>query len=235
MVLFQRWVLFPSAGAVSRTFTAPLDRLKVILQLQAHPLSLMHAARSVLESEVCNRNRSEVHTSCATFVKEKLHVGGRHTPGEVGVTHLNDSKQHQCLAASEANRSGDRRKLIFCGWKGFFRGNFTNCLKVVPETALKFYAYDLCKHTLARVKSQQSLKSCEGSNCEEQRKAGGSQEVQHGDPNLSICERFLCGATAGLFAQLLIYPMEVVRFWLLVEARFIPLYLDFSQPPVRYS
>lgn len=39
--------------------------------------------------------------------------------------------------------------------RGFFRGNLTNCVKVVPETAIKFWAYDFIKQRLLAYKKQQ--------------------------------------------------------------------------------
>lgn len=36
------------------------------------------------------------------------------------------------------------------GALGFFRGNLTNCIKIAPETACKFYTFDQFKTLLAR-------------------------------------------------------------------------------------
>jgi solute carrier family 25 (mitochondrial phosphate transporter), member 23/24/25/41 len=32
------------------------------------------------------------------------------------------------------------------GWKGFFKGNYSNCFKVAPETAIRFYMFDYLKN-----------------------------------------------------------------------------------------
>jgi solute carrier family 25 phosphate transporter 23/24/25/41 len=72
------------AGAVSRTATAPLDRLKVLLAVQTHSTtaSILH-----------------------------------------GLKHIYDRN----------------------GVMGFFRGNGLNVLKISPESAMKFYAYEIMK------------------------------------------------------------------------------------------
>jgi solute carrier family 25 phosphate transporter 23/24/25/41 len=70
------------AGAVSRTSTAPLDRLKVILQVQ-------------------------------------------------------NSKQRISDIFKYLLKEG--------GWKSFWRGNGINVLKIAPESAIKFMAYEQVK------------------------------------------------------------------------------------------
>lgn len=34
------------------------------------------------------------------------------------------------------------------GWRGFFKGNGVNIVKIAPFSALEFYFYELFKHTL---------------------------------------------------------------------------------------
>ncbi|XP_073909223.1 mitochondrial adenyl nucleotide antiporter SLC25A25 isoform X6 [Castor canadensis] len=108
------------AGAVSRTCTAPLDRLKVLMQV--------HASRS--------------NNMCI--------VGG----------------------FTQMIREG--------GAKSLWRGNGINVLKIAPESAIKFMAYEQIK-----------------------RLVGSDQET------LRIHERLVAGSLAGAIAQSSIYPMEV--------------------------
>ncbi|XP_032089246.1 calcium-binding mitochondrial carrier protein SCaMC-2 isoform X1 [Thamnophis elegans] len=110
------------AGAVSRTCTAPLDRLKVLMQV--------HASRS--------------NNMCI--------VGG----------------------FSQMIREGGPRSL--------WRGNGINVLKIAPESAIKFMAYEQIKRFIAT-----------------------DQEV------LRIHERLVAGSLAGAIAQSSIYPMEVLK------------------------
>ena len=62
-----------------------------------------------------------------------------------------------------------------------WRGNGINVLKIAPESALKFMAYEQAKRVI------------KGSNTRE----------------LTIYERFVAGSFAGSFSQTVIYPLEV--------------------------
>ncbi|XP_011495317.1 PREDICTED: calcium-binding mitochondrial carrier protein SCaMC-2-A isoform X2 [Ceratosolen solmsi marchali] len=109
------------AGAVSRTCTAPLDRIKVYLQV--------HGSRQ------CNI------FSCGKYM---LREGGV---------------------------------------KSYWRGNGINVLKIGPETALKFMAYEQVKRMIKGVDNR----------------------------DLSIYERFVAGSAAGGISQTAIYPLEVLK------------------------
>lgn len=108
------------AGGVSRTCTAPLDRLKVFLQVQP--------------------SKQKIADCLQTMVKEG-------------------------------------------GVAGLWRGNAMNVLKIAPESAIKFAAYEQIKRLIK----------------------GDSKEA------LSIYERFFAGAIAGGVSQTIIYPLEVLK------------------------
>jgi solute carrier family 25 phosphate transporter 23/24/25/41 len=110
------------AGAVSRTCTAPLDRLKVHLQV--------HGGRKDL--------------------------------------HIMDVVRYMYKEG---------------GMKGLWRGNGINVIKIVPESALKFWFYDEIKK---RIKGDDAR-------------------------DLFIYERFLAGSSAGVLSQTVIYPLEVMK------------------------
>ncbi|MBN3319433.1 SCM2B protein, partial [Atractosteus spatula] len=110
------------AGAVSRTCTAPLDRLKVLMQV--------HGSRA--------------NNMCI--------VGG----------------------FTQMIREGGMRSL--------WRGNGINVIKIAPESAIKFMAYEQIKRLM-----------------------GSSQN------SLGILERLVAGSLAGAIAQSSIYPMEVLK------------------------
>lgn len=114
------------AGAVSRTATAPLDRLKTLIQV--------HGAAT---------------------------RGGATTGIMAGMTQI--------------WREG--------GMVAFFRGNFANCLKIAPESATKFFAYEYFKSRLHDL---------------------------HGDKN-PLLQKFVAGATAGVVSQLLVYPLDCLK------------------------
>ena len=69
------------------------------------------------------------------------------------------------------------------GVKGLWRGNGINVLKIAPESALKFGAYDEMKKIIKG---------------DEQR-------------DLEIHERLMAGSFAGAFSQTVIYPLEVLK------------------------
>ncbi|KAL8441837.1 hypothetical protein Emag_006863 [Eimeria magna] len=216
------------AGAVSRTATAPLDRLKVMLQLQPSSIPLSHAARVIMHQEVTAK------TAAAGAAAEAGALARRNSSIPPGAKDLQPAlsqrqlqgqpqqpqqQQHSVRAAGLQSTSGStsyikgsssKNSLLFCGWQGFFRGNLTNCLKVVPETAIKFYTYDLCKHALARRKQQQLLQQ-QPQQLQQQQLLAQHQLLLQQEPHLQLRERFVCGAAAGLCAQLLIYPMELVK------------------------
>ncbi|KAL2101263.1 hypothetical protein ACEWY4_003024 [Coilia grayii] len=121
-VVWRQLMAGAMAGAVSRTGTAPLDRLKVFLQV--------------------------------------------HGSGGVSL------------------RTGLRGMVQEGGLRSLWRGNGINVLKIAPESAIKFMAYEQIKWL---------MKGC---------KDGGSLRVQ---------ERFVAGSLAGATAQTIIYPMEVLK------------------------
>lgn len=110
------------AGAVSRTATAPLDRIKIFLQV------------------------------------------------------------HGSKNANYGVLSGFQYMLKEGGVKSLWRGNFINVVKIAPESAIKFMAYEQFK-TLFK---------------------GDRKEV-------TGFERLMSGSLAGATAQTIIYPMEVLK------------------------
>ncbi|KAM7009275.1 mitochondrial adenyl nucleotide antiporter SLC25A24 [Tautogolabrus adspersus] len=112
------------AGSVSRTGTAPLDRLKVFRQV--------HGSIDL---------KGNVLSGFQSMVKEG-------------------------------------------GLRSLWRGNGMNVLKIAPETAIKFSAYEQIKNVIR-----------------------GRNESR----NLRLHERFFAGSLAGATAQTAIYPMEVLK------------------------
>ncbi|XP_031276732.1 calcium-dependent mitochondrial ATP-magnesium/phosphate carrier protein 2-like [Pistacia vera] len=112
------------AGATSRTATAPLDRLKVVLQVQTAKAQIMPAVRAIW-------------------------------------------------------REG--------GISGFFRGNGLNVMKVAPESAIRFYIYEMVKNFIADAKG-----------------------IDHKE-SVGAAGRLFAGGLAGAVAQTAIYPMDLVK------------------------
>ncbi|CAN0915942.1 Calcium-dependent mitochondrial ATP-magnesium/phosphate carrier protein 2 [Linum grandiflorum] len=111
------------AGATSRTATAPLDRLKVVLQVQTTRASIVPAVKKIWKAD---------------------------------------------------------------GLLGFFRGNGLNVVKVAPESAIKFYAYEMLKNVIKDLKGEE-------------------------DVDIGTSGRLLAGGLAGAVAQTAVYPMDLVK------------------------
>ncbi|KAJ3129903.1 hypothetical protein HK098_007657 [Nowakowskiella sp. JEL0407] len=120
------------AGAVSRTATAPLDRIRVYLQTQSTPTnSTQSSLRSIIESA------------------KKIYSNG--------------------------------------GVLSFWKGNGLNIVKIVPESALKFYVFEHSKTFMAQLQG-------------------------HNDTDkIGMAARFIAGGAAGLTSQFLIYPLETLK------------------------
>uniref|UniRef100_A0A8C2IN00 Solute carrier family 25 member 24 n=1 Tax=Cyprinus carpio TaxID=7962 RepID=A0A8C2IN00_CYPCA len=121
-VWWRQLVSGGAAGVVSRTGTAPLDRMKVFMQV--------HSSKS---------NKISLVGGFKQMIKEG------------GVASL-------------------------------WRGNGVNVIKIAPETAIKFMAYEQYKKLLTK---------------------DGGKIQSH--------ERFMAGSLAGATAQTAIYPMEVMK------------------------
>lgn len=120
------------AGAVSRTVVSPLERLKILFQIQ-----------SVGREEY------------------KLSVG-------------------KGLAKMWKDE----------GWRGFMRGNGTNCIRIVPYSAVQFGSYNFYKKFF---------------------------EASPG-ADLSSVRRLICGGAAGITSVFFTYPLDIVRTRLSIQS-----------------
>ncbi|XP_052145213.1 calcium-dependent mitochondrial ATP-magnesium/phosphate carrier protein 3-like [Oryza glaberrima] len=111
------------SGATSRTATAPLDRLKVIMQVQTNRTTVLQAVKDIW-------------------------------------------------------REGSLR--------GFFRGNGLNVVKVAPESAIRFYAYEMLKEYIMKSKGENKS-------------------------DIGTSGRLMAGGLAGAVAQTAIYPIDLVK------------------------
>ncbi|KAM0123090.1 hypothetical protein ACP6JC_000056 [Aspergillus fumigatus] len=134
------------AGAVSRTATAPLDRLKVYL-----------IAQTGAKKSAAQVAKDGAPLKAAGFASRTL-VG----------------------AVKELWRAGGIRSL--------FAGNGLNVVKVMPESAIKFGAYESAKRAFARFEG-------------------------HNDPKrLQPTSQFLSGGFGGMVAQCFVYPLDTLKF-----------------------
>jgi len=132
------------AGIISRTVTAPLDRLKVYLIVQVSPKDTI----------------------------DKAFKQG------APVTALRHFGQNLVDACKDLWRAGGIRSL--------FAGNGLNVVKVMPESAIKFGAYEAAKRTFATL---------EGT-----------------DPkHLHATAQFLAGGFGGVVSQCVVYPLDTLK------------------------
>ena len=125
------------AGAVSRSIVAPIERLKMLFQMQSSPQS----------------------------------------KGEGGAAGTSSSRRYTGLAQG--------LKTIYAedGARGFFRGNLSNILRIVPVVALQFFFYDVYKRALFGPWANDE----------------------------SLVQRLGAGAAAGVTACVITYPLDTVR------------------------
>ncbi|KAI1095165.1 mitochondrial carrier [Rostrohypoxylon terebratum] len=135
------------AGGISRTATAPLDRLKVYL----------------LVNTTSNANVAVEAAKKGQPIQALKHAG-----------------RPLVTAIADLYKAG--------GVRGFFAGNGLNVVKIMPETAIRFGAYEAAKKTLA---------SLEG----------------HNDPHrINPYSKFVAGGVAGMTAQFCVYPLDTLKF-----------------------
>lgn len=120
------------AGAVSRTVVSPLERLKILLQVQsvgreAYKLSVGQALGKMWKEE---------------------------------------------------------------GWRGFMRGNGTNCVRIVPYSAVQFSSYNFYKRNIFE---------------------------PYPGADLAPLTRLVCGGIAGVTSVFFTYPLDIVRTRLSIQ------------------
>lgn len=120
------------AGAVSRTVVSPLERLKILYQVQ-------------------DAGRNEYKMSIAKALKK--------------------------MYKDE-------------GWRGFMRGNGTNCVRIVPYSAVQFGAYSVYKRF--------------------------AEPTPGAD--LDPLRRLACGGLAGITSVTFTYPLDIVRTRLSIQS-----------------
>lgn len=72
------------------------------------------------------------------------------------------------------------------GWRGWFRGNTLNCIRIVPYSAVQFAVFEKCKLLLLNLKPP-------------------------GERHLSELDRLAAGSMGGIMSVLVTYPLDLVR------------------------
>ncbi|KAK8630423.1 hypothetical protein V6N13_079219 [Hibiscus sabdariffa] len=87
------------------------------------------------------------------------------------------------------------------GFRGLFKGNGTNCARIVPNSAVKFFSYEQASKGILYLYQQQT----------------GNEDAQ-----LTPLLRLGAGACAGIIAMSATYPMDMVRGRLTVQTENSP-------------
>ena len=143
------------AGAVSRTATAPFDRLKIYL---------ITTARATATGSAMSKGLPAAATSVDATAKMATQ----------GMGLLKE-------AIWSLYREGG-------GLKAFWIGNGLNCVKIFPESAIKFLSYEMSKRAFAKY-------------------VDGVSDSR----DISGSSRFMSGGIGGITSQLAIYPVETLK------------------------
>lgn len=146
------------AGAVSRTATAPFDRLKIYL--------------------ITASTSNETATATAA---EKFKAGGVEAAAKDAGKIASRGFGVLGTAVQSLYREGG-------GLKAFWLGNGLNCIKIFPESAIKFLSYEMSKRAFAKYVDEVS----------------DSRDI-------SGLSRFISGGIGGITSQLAIYPVETLK------------------------
>lgn len=161
------------AGAVSRTIVSPLERLKILLQVQS-------AGRE--------EYRLSIWKALVKMWREE-------------------------------------------GWKGFMRGNGTNCIRIVPYSAVQFGSYNFYKKVSCKAKAMNSREthlpfvsirplSLFKSIIIIYTLLNYHSQFAEASPgaDLSPINRLVCGGAAGITSVTITYPLDIVRTRLSIQS-----------------
>lgn len=128
------------SGVVSRTCTAPFDRIKVFLIARTDLSSTVLHSKQQIEKEVASgtsRHFLEAERKKLAQAKLEQSLHGPEPP------HKRTIRSPIIQAARTLWKQG--------GIRSFYVGNGLNVMKVFPESAMKFGTFELTKRVLARV------------------------------------------------------------------------------------
>lgn len=78
------------------------------------------------------------------------------------------------------------------GWRGWFRGNTLNCVRIVPYSAVQFAVFEKCKQLLVQRKPE-------------------------GQRTLTDVDRLIAGSVGGVVSVAVTYPLDLVRARITVQ------------------
>ena len=156
-------------------------------------------AHSVREKNSATKNEPRAHT-WASIAKSLFAGGIAGGVSRTAVAHLERLKILQQVHGRTATEyatvyRGLNTILQKDGFRGFFIGNGANCIRIIPNSAVKFFCYE--RITDAIFQFRRSIDP----ECE-----------------MNVFNRLAGGAGAGIIAMTSVYPLDMVRGRLTVQA-----------------
>lgn len=130
------------SGVVSRTCTAPFDRIKVFLIARTDLTSTVLHSKSEIARQIANGASSHVIEEA----RQKV-IAAEKAAAKQAAEHPKTIRSPLIQAARTLWKQG--------GFKTFYVGNGLNVLKVFPESAMKFGSFEATKRFLSRIEGVQ--------------------------------------------------------------------------------
>lgn len=130
------------AGVVSRTCTAPFDRIKVFLIARTDLTSTVLHSKAEIARQIANGASSHVIEEARRKV-----VAAEEAAAKQAAEHPKTIRSPLIQAARTLWKQG--------GMRTFYVGNGLNVLKVFPESAMKFGSFEATKRFLSRIEGIQ--------------------------------------------------------------------------------
>ncbi|CUM51459.1 uncharacterized protein AC631_04966 [Debaryomyces fabryi] len=130
------------SGVVSRTCTAPFDRIKVFLIARTDLTSTVLHSKSEIARQIANGAASHVIEEA----RQKV-IAAEKAAARQAAEHPKTIRSPLIQAARTLWKQG--------GFKTFYVGNGLNVLKVFPESAMKFGSFEATKRFLSRIEGVQ--------------------------------------------------------------------------------
>lgn len=170
------------SGVVSRTCTAPFDRIKVFLIARTDLTStVLHS-----KQEIARQIASGAEKHIIDELRKKLAHAELQVAKEKAEAAATTSLREKTIRSPIVQAA--RTLWIQGGFKAFYVGNGLNVVKVFPEAAMKFGSFEAAKRFLARVE--------------------GVDDVS----KISKVSTYLAGGFGGVVSQFTVYPIDTLKF-----------------------